>query len=184
MRKKVIVMLSGFRVIKRTQSTREEYELSICTQIIFSWYWTRLDLKIKTRHSIGPFACLMTFWSNNRLWICIKNVGDKASIILPCFFFFFYSPVIRELLNKEKGWKRDTNDYDTLDVRMNRSKVCEDIYLYIYRYMFININSLCWSVTMTEMQDIPTSWLILEFGELGMSKQYKIIVYLLNLQIL
>lgn len=31
-------------------------------------------------------------------------------------------PVIRELLNKEKGWKRDTNDYDTLDVRMNRSK--------------------------------------------------------------
>lgn len=73
------------------------------------------------------------------------------------FFFFFYSPVIRELLNKEKGWKRDTNDYDTLDVRMNRSKVCEDIYLYIYRYMFININSLCWSVTMTEMQDIPTS---------------------------
>lgn len=150
----------------------------------FSWYWTRLDLKIKTRHSIGPFACLMTFWSNNRLWICIKNVGDKASIILPCFFFFFYSPVIRELLNKEKGWKRDTNDYDTLDVRMNRSKVCEDIYLYIYRYMFININSLCWSVTMTEMQDIPTSWLILEFGELGMSKQYKIIVYLLNLKIL
>lgn len=31
-------------------------------------------------------------------------------------------PVIRELLNKEKGWKRETNDYETLDVRMNRSK--------------------------------------------------------------
>ncbi|XP_055996833.1 uncharacterized protein LOC125683138 isoform X3 [Ostrea edulis] len=31
-------------------------------------------------------------------------------------------PVIRELLNKEKGWKRGTNDYESLDVRMNRSK--------------------------------------------------------------
>ncbi|XP_062587923.1 titin-like, partial [Saccostrea cucullata] len=31
-------------------------------------------------------------------------------------------PVIRELLNKEKGWKRQNNDYESLDVRLNRSK--------------------------------------------------------------
>lgn len=68
------------------------------------------------------------------------------------YLFLNYSPVIRELLNKEKGWKRDTNDYDTLDVRMNRSKVCKDIY--IYRYTFIKIISLHWSISMTEILDI------------------------------
>lgn len=51
------------------------------------------------------------------------------------YFFFNYSLVIRELLNKEKGWKRDTNDYDILDVRMNRLKVCKDIYIYIDIYL-------------------------------------------------
>lgn len=70
----------------------------------------------------------MTFLSTDRLLICILTFfGDKTSVLLS---FFNYSPVIRELLNKEKGWKRDTNDYDTLDVRMNRSKVCKDIYIY------------------------------------------------------
>lgn len=51
------------------------------------------------------------------------------------YFFLNYSLVIRELLNKEKGWKRDTNDYDILDVRMNRLKVCKDIYIYIDIYL-------------------------------------------------
>lgn len=68
------------------------------------------------------------------------------------YFFLNYSLVIRELLNKEKGWKRDTNDYDILDVRMNRLKVCKDIY--IYRYIFIKIISFYWFIFMIEIFDI------------------------------
>lgn len=95
--------------------------------------------------------------------------------------FFNYSPVIRELLNKEKGWKRDTNDYDTLDVRMNRSKVCKDIY--IYRYTFIKIISLHWSISMTEILDIwsfqPVYFIIFVaiMGKLRMKHSKLCIIY-------
>jgi hypothetical protein len=67
-----------------------------------------------------------------------------ADVMFHIIIFFIYSPVIRELLNKEKGWKRGNNDYESLDVRMNRSKVSsikmaifENFFVHNYMYIYM-----------------------------------------------
>lgn len=132
MRKKVYI-------VERIQGHRENIEYSRMIQVLYMYVLSLLFMimhKNLIRHSVDrnqAFSWSICLFDD--IFINRSTFNMHFNIFLEMkhlyyYLFFNYSPVIRELLNKEKGWKRDTNDYDTLDVRMNRSKVCKDIYIY------------------------------------------------------